>query len=268
MAAVVGLGADEILIIAELHDRLASAFRDVAVSAGFRVIILPHVQASHLFTIEVSGADSTVHPNLPAFYRSPGQLAISASVDQRFLFSESMSTLWAALALSSRRVINRPNRYGLLAGWTPSVAVLGLRTKTPVAAETYARHLADIERVQHLEQWITNFDGGEVIPYRQYLEREGGLRASDGFLNSVYQLIVVVTEKAFVVGSQGAIDDQLARESVRISLMLDISFASIGWEIDQLTYDFRLVSFNPNPPIQQVQPVWSDVSKALLGLLT
>ena len=128
-------GSPSVLIVAGPNDGAAIHLRESLEAKGQRVAQLDGPAASRLFTVRVGPDKTSVEPDLPMFVRASAWWydEAAADSDERFLRSEAYAAFWAAAALSSAPVINRPNGNGAVGRLTAAELASRLTSEPPLA---------------------------------------------------------------------------------------------------------------------------------------
>ncbi len=247
--------------------------------------------AARLFTIKISGGAAEVTPALPMFIRTSAwwRTEPPANSDERFIIGENHSAVWAAAALSSATVINRPGP----SGWFEHLTPAAMR---PFVDEAFAPSLAEVyasgpEHAMHgvAERTVAEHGVAEVagdsdgtptataikparVLWGKNVERAAGpvaelsprvpLRARMIDPQALYEVVTVVGERAFTATSdKRAFDLGLAERSVLLAQRAGVHFATITWSVQDDTAEPARV--NASPRDGDLRFAWTEAEQAL-----
>jgi len=247
----------DVLIIAHRADGVARRLEAALAARGRTASWLDGPAAARLFTIRVTAEGNVVTPELPIFIR-PTQWwdgKSEATPDSRFLRNECHATFWAAAALASRPVINRPTPEG---------------TVYPQTAGTLADTIAQFGEIHASgPEQIAEADGsfwGETVDSRvgplATLPANVPLRARQVDPRAGYEIVAVVGSEAFLATrDRRSVQHGLAARSVALAHKLGVHFATVTWAVtDDAASSVRL---NPSPQEHELRYRWADVLDAL-----
>jgi hypothetical protein len=263
-----------IAIVADPNDDVAIKVGLALESRGHEVVNLDGPSAARTFTTSLQEGVAQVHPKLPIFLRASAWWATSKeyTLDQGFLLEENYGALWAATALSSAVVVNRPRN-------EPRVEALGVgsihhlfgsHAVAPRKVQSHARfNQAEVRancpnrvRLKKPGQslWGRNIDGLsaplEELPFGVPLRA----RAFD--IDEAYEIIAVVGERAFPATCDPATSELgLEGRTVKLAQLAGLQFATVWWAVSQP--GALAVRIDPNPAFEHIVYSWPDVQDAL-----
>ena len=253
----------DVLLIARQDDEVAHELCGLLKKRGKVALILDGVSAARLFTVRSHGAVVTVSPQVPLFLRPSAWWTDTVVVDddERFLRTESYSTLWAAAALSAAPVLNRPSERGLN-GLMTGVAGndehnLDCGGSRP---EIFASRSGELCEPDGL--WGEDLGTYRRGPVRT-LDPNSPIRARNVDATALYEVIAVVGERGFASTDDPRTNTlALVQRSVAIAKGIGLMFATITWAIGQ-SGDAMLARINHGPTSAELQYSWSEVGEAL-----
>jgi hypothetical protein len=255
--------AARLRVIASSSDHLAGALVKLASEGGWSAEHLTHGEAVRDTTVEVDDAGVSVRPPTALYLRPPFEPP-PLDRDKRFLFDERLALLWAAAALNSHAVLNRPSRYGLWGRATPSARVTehraGYRSSRP---EVFCTHPG--ER-QWPGTWAAERGDGIVGPWPT--QRQGPFRARPVADGEQYEAVTVVRTQAWRRSDEPLAEFDLERRSTSIARTLRLDFAVLWWAIPPAGSAPTLARVAPTPSLDDVGRRWPEIGSALLGALS
>lgn len=270
------IAASTVAIVASAQDQVAAGLACALEQRGSPVLYLDGPAAARLFTIRIMGSSADVRPSLPMFIRPSAwwwRGEEPATSDERFLFGEQYAAVWAAAALSSAVVINRPGHIGWPGHLTPGAIrpLLGPDAR----AATAELHASGPERVNidgascGAEQ---SDDGSTFVSWGQNAELAEGpirdlprgvpLRARKVNPHALYEVVTVVGTRAFSATSDprtASLD--LVPRSLELVNRVAVHFASVTWAVHGATAE--PVRLNTNPHDGELRFAWGEVESAL-----
>lgn len=256
----------DLLLVCEPDDPVAAGIASIALGRGRQAILLNHDQAARLFTIAGGPDNVRVEPDIPMMLRPRAPPAAPLTSDERFLRGEAWATLWAAAALATSPVINRPGAFGPEGRWSPSGAIVEARAAAPPTPEL---HLAERRRgaPPDARPWAIEPSGQ---PARRWL-KAGGVRALGRarplLKDERYERVIVLGEQAWKSSTVDLSPLNLEARSIEAARGLELTFATVIWGVGAGHDAARLARVDPYPSLEQLWPVWTDVAPALLARL-
>ena len=255
--------ARTVAVIASGRDKVAARVAQAIERRGWTALRLDGPSVARVFTIRVTGGVPEVTPGLPVFMRGSAWIRDGelSTADQRFLAVEEYSALWAALALASAPVINRPGPHGWRHRLTAAEIRLLLDTPRPVPAEVHASGPRQVRlAVPGRVAWgSTAGDGtGPVADMSDGVP----LRARAVDPGAAYEVITVVGERGFAAGAR-ARDLRLTERSARLASRAGLHFATATWSVSEDGTEPEPVRLDADPAYRAVRGVWDDVADAL-----
>lgn len=244
----------DVLIVGRPEDGVARRLRAALTHRGLRATWIDGPMAARLFTIRVTSAGDTITPDLPMFIRPvPWWNGYAeATPDSRFLSNECYATFWAAAALCSRPVINRPTPEGAVCRLTPG------SFGTPGRGEIRASGPEQI--VEDEDVWGENADF-RVGPIAT-LVAGVPVRARRTDMRAGYEIVTVVGAEAFPATTDPrSAAYELASRSVELARRFRVHFATITWALTEDAAE--AVRLNPHPDESELRYRWADVLDAL-----
>lgn len=257
----------DLLLVCEPDDPVAVGLASVALSRGRRPILLDHDQAGRLFSVASAPDGARVEPEVPIMLRPRTAPPRAMTPDERFLRGEAWATLWAAAALAKSPVINRPGPFGAEGRWSPSGAVTEARAAAPATAELF---LSQRRRSPppDARPWAIEPYGAAA---RRWL-KAGGVsalgRARPLLKGERYECVTVLGDQAWRGSTVDLPALELEARSIEAARKLDLAFVTVTWGIDAAHDAARLARIAPYPSLDQLWPIWAEVTSALLETLT
>ena len=256
------------VVICGPSDRLAVDFCRAATAHGRRAERWTCAEAASRLTIARAGCRATVRPHVPLLLRYAEMPWQSPTAEQRFHFSEMWSLVWAAAAITSATVINRPGSQGLIAAVSPSSAVLRRRAHVRSdECEVFASHEPKPRGPSH-EWWLQPLRPGSPTEPGDGSEATSPVRAGHIPEELVARSVTVVGGAVFPASDQSASrDGRLHRLSREVCSALGLLFASVTWGVTPTGEAVRLGRVSPCPTLEDVGPAWPEIARSLLDLL-
>ena len=251
----------DILIVAGAQDGVAVKLGVALKTRGRGVLHLDGHSAARLFTIRRGLGSSFVEPHCPMFVRTSAW-TYSCPVkdaDERFLRTEAYVTFWAAAALTSAPVINRPPPDGARAQfyWAAINAALGLQQS--VGAEMHASGPEMIDS-SHGDVWGENVHS-QLGPVA-LLPVDVPLRARKVNPQVRYDIVTVVGTRAFPATRDSRVADlELHNRSIVLAQKFELHFATVTWTIDE--HSATPVRVSAAPEENELKYNWENTVDAL-----
>ncbi|MGB8842345.1 MAG: hypothetical protein WCC64_14895 [Aliidongia sp.] len=254
----------ELLIVAGHQDGVATRLQHALETKGHQVFRLDGMSAARIFSINLRSGATSVEPSLPMFVRpSAWWHQGTETADERFLRAEAYATFWAAAALSSSPVINRPGRNGYVGRmtWGAIASTLNSSDGTPELHASGPEAIADPGE----EIWGEDADF-RVAPLAN-LRHGLPIRAHKVGINALYEIVTVVGQRAFSATSDPLSSGlDLVSQSLAIARRVGVSFATVTWAVDER--GAVPVRLNAAPEESELRYAWSEVVDALCEELT
>jgi hypothetical protein len=186
------------------------------------------------------------------------------NADQLFLRAESYAAFWAAAALSSAPVFNRPGPDGAGAQMKYGELASLFKTGARLNGEVHARS-SDLLAENGELMW--GEDANFLTAPLSQLPPGVPVRARSLDPNALYEIVTVVANQAFpATTDRRTIDLDLAGQSLAFARRLNVHFATVTWAV---TDDgARAIRLNPSPEAYEIRYAWAAISAALYqGLL-
>ena len=228
---------------------------------GRSIIFVDGPSAAQKFTLRVLPKSTFVAPNLPMFVRASAweHMRTTRDADELFLRAETYATFWAAAALSSAPVINRPSPSGPAGQFTLTAIAAALGIAAVRGPEVHASGPEMINDPTD-ETWGENvhFQSGPVA----LLPREVPLRARKVDQSALYEIVTVVGSRAFPATLDPRTEELgLTSQSVSIVQKLKLHFATVTWSIGQ--EGAMPVRLNANPEEAEIHYAYDETLSAL-----
>ncbi len=256
----------DVLVVADRQDALAGMFAAEVRRRGKTPVVLGRNDAARLFTITGEHHGSRVAPAVPILLRPPTPPRPGREADDLFLAGECTSTLWAACALTTAPVINRPTDTGFEARWSASGAVTERRARAEPAPELYA-HRRTGEAPPDARPWAVEDSRGRTRRWTAAEAGNGPIRARPTLADELYERVVVLQPHTWCITTVDLANFELERRSLDIAAALGLAFAVVTWGVDRDHGSVRLARIDPYPRADQVLPVWSECLPALIEYL-
>jgi len=256
----------DVLVVARHDDAIALRLRRALEDRGCRVEYVDGAAASRLFTIRVGSGSAEVNPSMPIFARASAWWLdqAPANCDEVFLRSEEYATFWAAAALCSAPVVNRPGRLGAVNRITSGPIARTLRLDSERALdEVYASGPELLEDGDNVWGEDANYISGPIAS----LTKKVPVRARTVSAQALYEIVAVVGGRAFpaTVDPRTA-DLDLPARSIDLARRASVHFAAITWAVtDGGAVPVRL---NADPDENDIFYSWGEVADALCEDLT
>jgi hypothetical protein len=220
----------EALIVASPNDKLACRLHAALDRRSRRVSLIDGPSAARLFTIKVDEDGAVVSPDIPLFMRASAWFgAEAASEDERFSRQEAFATLWAAAALCSAPVINRPSSSGSTSRLTISAIAsrmggCAIDTAAELYVSTPAMALGRL--VPPVWGEDIDFDTREFSNLRPDVPAR--LRHVDS--DAGYEVVSIVGRRAWAASRDPRTQTMnLTARSIEIVQRLKLHFATVVW---------------------------------------
>jgi hypothetical protein len=259
----------DVCIVASEADPLAREVASSCARRGYAARILDVASAARLYSISVGDGGAVVEPDIPMLLRLPPPKDARGSFDEAFSESECFAALFAAAALSTRPVINRPQSGSLSGRISQSSALTALRSgDVSVVGEVFASAppepgKADAERVWCIQE-LTTF---QTRLWPSSPNGRGPFRAKWLDAHLAYEMVVVLDQDAWRSTAVDLRGLELEERSVDLVSSLDLRFAVVTWAISRSHSSAEFVRIDPYPSLTQVRGVWGNLGPALLQAL-
>ncbi len=250
-------------VVASPVDALANALCDLAARTGWDVVRLNHAEAALSTTVEVDNDTVKVWPDTALFLRPPLE-SPPDDPDSRFLHGERLALLWAAAALTERRVLNRPTRNGLWGRGSVSARVTEHRANLP--RERPEIFCSDSGRRDWPGAWAAESCDGAVG--RWPAPGLGPARARPITEGERYEAVIVVGVRAWRRSDEPLSHLPLLECSRTAVERMALDFGVVWWAIPPSMDRAALVRIVPAPTLFDIAPRWPEVGPALLALLS
>jgi hypothetical protein len=252
----------DVLIVARNDDRVAIRMQRAFEERGRRVVSLDGPSTARLFTIRVRDNSTVVMPSVPMFVRPSAWWCERAQLsrDDIFLRDEEYATFWAAAALCSTPVINRPGRCGAVGRmtWGDIAGVLNLDIG-PDSREIFA---SGPELIKDTDGVIWGEDPNYISAPIGNLHRTVPVRARRLNPNAQYEIVTVVGGRGFsATDDSRTLELDLVDRSIKIARQVDVHFATITWAVDQT--GAAPIRLNAAPEESELRYAWHEVANAL-----
>src|SRR5690349_2642094 len=221
----------DLLVVAPATDPLARDLAERGRSAGIEVEVVSHDAAAGLFTLSRRAGVDRVSPDRPIFLRLPAGLPPGTPDDRQFHDAERRAIVWAAAALTSAPVVNRPGVHGFQGRVWPSTAVLRRRAGLPGSGtEVFTccpRHAGSALKGD--DWWLEHLGTYQVSPAAS-APPCGPFRA--GRLTGQPRVALACVVGSDVLLSPGlpvSLVQRMEEDSRRICQALGVTFATIPW---------------------------------------
>jgi hypothetical protein len=259
----------DLLIVGDANDDFALSVDQMTQSQGYKADILDPESAAQLFTIAIQSKQATVIPDIPLILRLLAPPTLRTSFDESFQYGESLATLWAAATLTKSPVINRPTANSFWGHASYSSTITYQRAQLePEFTEVFALYPPPPRGNLVEQQWyIQNTATQEVQPWSSILHEPGPYRGKWSNYEPAYELVTVLGDQAWRSTSTPLEHLELESKSVFIVRNLELSFATLWWNVSEDLQQASLVRVNPFPTMSELQFVWSDLGSALMEVL-
>jgi hypothetical protein len=261
------LSAD-LIIVAGKDDRVAVELEELAIRRHCKPLLMSVDGCARIFSISTNGPEVSVEPCVPLFLRPQLPVQVAQDFDAGFLRSECFATLWAAAALSSAPVINRPGFFGLGGRAAVSAAITELRGGLPIQrVEVFSDSLPEPPGDVDVPWFTQSLQTLRTAAWPTEPEGGGPYRARSVAANPAYEVVVVLYEEAWRCTLAPLDGLQLERRSVELIEHLHLSFGTVIWNVREDLSEASVARVDPFPSMDQVQFVWPALGPALLRAL-
>lgn len=257
-------GAD-LLIVCGPQDRVSHELNESAKRRGFVTAMLGLEESARLFTITTHAGRAEVTPSVPIFFRPLAAAAAPADFDQGFLTSECFSTLWAAAALTSAHVVNRPSYHGVGGRVSLSSSVTDLRVgRSAQRTEVFSSELPAPPGSSSLQWFTQSAQTYATAAWPSPPSPSGPYRARWLEPQPAYEVVVVLRTRAWRCTLVGLEHLELEAQSIELIERLELSFGTVIWSVAPDLSAAHVARVDPFPSMDQVQFVWPALGPALL----
>jgi hypothetical protein len=266
---VVAGGCDaDLLIVADPADAVAVELAGYVGEHGRSARIMDVFDAARMFTVTVRGTKAQVEPDLPVFLRLPPPPARRVSFDAEFQYNECLAQLWAATALMSAPVINRPAPQTMAGRTSPSAALTELRAgEARCGVEVFSSRYPVPVAPQGEQFWVEDLGALRASPWPERPVGTGPYRARWSDANPAFEMVIVLRERAWRCTTVDIDHLGLEQRSVAVAKALALSLAAVVWRVTANASEARLVNVEPFPGLEQLRMVWLGLGPYLLEVL-
>jgi hypothetical protein len=257
----------DVLIVAGGDDPVAHRVADDLRARRVLTQWLDGPAAALQFTLEMTGSTVAVDPVVPMFIRPSAWWARlpSDDLDAVFLRSEQYATLWAAAALTTAPVLNRPRRRTASERWT-AAAIAAIDPASDARIEEVYASASDQVPCGSEPDWWAEDAKYRVTPLAEAADG-WPVRARRINPDALYEIVTVVGDAGFAATRDPAANQYgLVERSVALVHRTGFAFATVTWAIDG---DGPLpVRLNAAPEEHELMYAWEGIGAALIGALT
>ncbi len=251
---------------------------------GFKLEPLTYVQAAVHFTVCTASGSAQVLPHTPIFMRAPHYAQIRAAFDADFLTSEAIHAVWAAAALTSAPVINRPGLHALVGRFGPTRACVEHRAGLASNAHWESHSCADATQMsasgEHNEcresDGCERWDACPVLC--ELVDSDRPCHASGvsgiGRLQRLRpaaaapgcSLCICVGESSWCVPCRGHDPDELKTRTHAAMKRLNLNFGAVLWSRGTDGNPWP-ACITPEPCLDWLEFAWDEIATTLLERL-
>jgi len=257
--------APEALVIAHPQDLLATALVEAFSRAGHRARRLDVIAAAQALTIAVADHGCEVRPAVPMVLRCPTR-PDTDDADTRFLYGESLATLWAAASLTGAPVLGRPGGMGFGGACASSAVVTEMRGGIFRGREEVFLNGAMPQQTGS-EWWFQDQRSLAVASAGQNPAYPGPQRGRPVQQEEEYELVVVLGDQAWRRTSIELPGVDLLEASSTLVRRLELDFALVVWAISTERTLLGLARITPWPALEDIGFAWDAVVPAIIGYL-
>lgn len=258
----------DLLIVADPVDAVAVELAGYVGEHGRSARIVDVFDAARMFTVTVRGRMARVEPDLPIFLRLPPLPAQRVSFDAEFQYDECLAQLWAASALMSAPVINRPAPRTVSGRTSPSAALTELRAgEASCGVEVFSSRYPVPTDLQGEQFWVEDLSALRTSPWPERPVGTGPYRARWSDANPAFEMVVVLCGRAWRCTTVDIDYLGLEQRSIAVVKALDLSLAAVVWRVTAAATEARLVNVDPLPGLEQLRMVWLGLGPCLLEVL-
>ncbi|MCM3921014.1 hypothetical protein ND748_04895 [Frankia sp. AiPs1] len=264
------LTEDDLLIVAEPDDAVASFVAEYLDEVGRRAVVLDPFHAAQLFTVAVSGGSALVTPRVPMLLRIPPPPVVSAGArhDAQFQYQECVAQLWAAAALTDLPVVNRPSVVAFGTAVSGSAARTDLAAGQPVSSvEVFSSTYPDPARQTDEAWWVQDTVTRQTTRWPQPPAAGGPFRARWSAADPVFEVVVVLAGAAWRCTTAEIDDLDLPGRSLAVVERLGLTLAALIWRVGDDGASAHLVDVDPFPGLDMVRMTWLGLGPHLLAVL-
>ncbi|CAJ59546.1 MULTISPECIES: hypothetical protein [Frankia] len=264
------LDEDDLLIVAEPDDAVASFVAEYLDEVGRRAVVLDPFHAAQLFTVAVSGRSALVTPRVPMLLRVPPPPVVGAGArpDAQFQYQECVALLWAAAALTDLPVVNRPSVVAFGSAVSGSAALTDMAAGQPVSSiEVFSSTYPDPARQTDEAWWVQDAVTRETARWPQPPAAGGPFRARWSAADPVFEVVVVLAGSAWRCTTAEIDDLDLPGRSLAVVERLGLTLAALIWRVGDDGGSAHLVDVDPFPGLDIVRMTWLGLGPHLLTVL-
>jgi len=257
----------DVLIVAGSDDLVANRVADDLQARRVSTEWLDGPTAALRFTVEMTGSAVAVDPVVPMFIRPSAWWARvpSDDVDAVFLRSEQYATLWAAAALTTAPVLNRPRRRAASERWTAAAITVIDPAADARIYEVHASASSEVPCGSEPDWWAEDAKY-RVTPLAEAAEG-WPVRARRINPDALYEIVTVVGDAGFAATRDPATSRYgLVERSIALVHRAAFGFAAVTWAIDD--HGPLPVQLNAAPEEHEIMYAWDGIGAALAGALT
>lgn len=257
----------DLLVVADAADATALEIRSYLAEHGRTAVIMDPVTAAQMFTISTSAGATVVEPDVATMLRLPPPPARWESFDAEFQFNECLAQLWAATALMTSPVINRPHPRWLGAAVSPSAVVTAVRAGVPVAStEVFSAQPAPPAGDAGEQWWVQDLPTLTVTAWPDS-PGSGPYRSRWSDADPAFEVVVTFLGKSWACTNVDLDHLELVPRSALASEALGLGLAALTWRIGPAGRTAELVHIEPFPGLEQLRMVWLGFGPHLLEVI-
>ncbi len=268
----------DLVVVADPADEVAAEVKIFVEESGRSAAVLDVFDAAQLFTVSVRDGVAKVDPEVPLFLRLPSPPPLRTGFDAEFQFNECLAQLWAAAALTSAPVINRPSPQALGSRVSHSAALTGLRAGLDGGAvEIFSSRPSEppeppeppsLSASGGDQWWVQDASTHLTSPWPLPPgDRTGPFRARWSDADPVFEAVVVLAGQAWRCTTADLDHLRLEERSDAVASSLDVTLAAVIWRLAPDLSSAWLVNVEPYPALEQLRMVWLGLGPQLLKVL-
>ncbi|GLW08067.1 hypothetical protein Misp01_31970 [Microtetraspora sp. NBRC 13810] len=261
-------GAADLLIVADPADEVAAEVAGYVGEHGRTALVVDVFDAAQLFTVSVRDGVAEVEPDRPLLLRLPSPPSPRISFDAEFQYNECLAQLWAAAALMTSPVVNRPSAYPAGGRTSPSAALTELRAdEEQGGVEVFTSKYPVPGTPEGERLWVEDLGTLRTSPWPERPAGAGPYRARWSDADPAFEMVVVLSGRAWRCTTADLGHLGLEERSVAVAAALDLDLAAIVWRVTEDAGRARLVNVEPFPGLEQLRMVWLGFGPRLLEVL-